>query len=101
MLRTPKCQNDCRAREVTPISVEIKETCRVNIPESKPHFSPRTKEKEKGVLWGYCGVQEFKWDTCARCRILAEEPIITTRRPIQWHTTRGDPAVEKKLQRGG
>ena len=43
--------------------VEIKEMCGVNIPKSKPHFSPRIRERERerpGVLRGYYGVQEFK-----------------------------------------
>ena len=42
--------------------VEIKKMCGVNIPKSKPHFSPRIRERERereretwsfeGLLWG-------------------------------------------------
>ena len=59
-LQTPKRQNGCEAREVTLSCVEIKETCEINYPKSKPHFSPRIRKKKTGVLRGYCGVQEFK-----------------------------------------
>ena len=72
MLRTPKPQNGYRAHEVTLLRVEIKETCRINSPRSKPHFSPWIKKKKKKkkntrVLRDYCGVQEFKLGICATC----------------------------------
>ena len=33
--------------------------------------------------------------------ILPRRPHAWTVRPRQWHIARGDPAVEKKFQRGG
>ena len=58
-LWTPKRQNGCGARKVTSSRVEVKETCEINYPRLKPHFSPRIREKSRS-LSGYYGVQEFK-----------------------------------------
>ena len=60
MRRHPKRQNGCGAREVTLSHVEVKETCGISIPKSKPHFSPRIRGKKKRVLSGYCRAQEFR-----------------------------------------
>ena len=44
-LRTPKRQNGYGKCEVALSRVGVKETCRISRPKSKPHFSPRIREK--------------------------------------------------------
>ena len=88
--------------------MEVKETCGINYPRSKPHFSPRIrggKLKFLGVIVRYRNLSKV---IVPRAILMAEGAIIVpkrvhpqTIRPRQWHVTRGDHTVKKEIQRRG
>ena len=106
-LWTPKRQNGCGARKMTLLHVEVKETCGINYPRSKPHFSPQGGKKSEflGAIVGYKNLNKV---FVPHVIPMAEGAIIIPRRshaqtvrPRQWHITRGGHTIENEFQGGG
>ena len=69
-----KRQNGCRTRKVVLSHVEVKEMCGINMPKSKPHFSPKKKK-----TWSFGGPL---WDTRIQIRYLCHVSYPWPRSPL-------------------